>query len=66
MQEIKQTSKGEEHQEKEVTLKKETKIHEIILNKKEEFNNTKLTICFVQKEGKGINMKETRKEKVER
>jgi len=29
-------------------------------------NNRKLTICFVQKEGKGIKMKETIKEKVER
>jgi hypothetical protein len=36
MQGIEQTSKGEECQQKKVTLRKETIIHEMILNKKEE------------------------------
>jgi len=47
-------------------LRKETKNPWNNFEQERRISNRKLTICFVQKEGKGIKMKETRKEKVER
>jgi hypothetical protein len=53
MQEIQQTSKGEECQEKKVTLRKETRIHEMILNKKEELAIGNCQFFFFKDRKKG-------------